>query len=218
MIEPSARPGVSSNLTAFTLAYSTTFGSAGIAEFVKTLPAPEARWYRFLGERSDADVAAWPARPFVAGYLAAAGRIRLRSYALLAFAYLHLAYDFPRFLADSFRQFPDVTPEQGYRVYMSGGGPVREAIIRESRPSVIGIVPRMLPMWPRQRPLAVGLVLAHRCAAWSAAEVLHAAGDRATLEARLWKGIDEAGRTLLHRSPWRWMRELPYSCDLIATG
>ena len=218
MVDAATRAGVSPNLTAFTRAYSTSFGSVGIAEFVDTLPAPEARWYRFLGERSDAEIAAWASRPFLAGYLEAAGRIRLRGFAVLAFAYLHLAYDFPRFLADSFGQFPDVTPEQGYRVYMSGGGLVREAIIREARRSVLGIVAAAMPLLPRDRPLTAGWILAHRCAAWAAAEALDASENRATLEARLWNGIDQAGRTLLHRPPWRWMRELPYSCDLIATG
>jgi hypothetical protein len=209
---------VSSNLTAFTLAYSTTFGSAGIAEFVATLRGPEARWYRFLGERSDADVAAWPRKPQLASYLEAADRIGLRGLAMLAFAYLHLAYDFPRFLADSFQEFPDLAPERRYHVYVSGAHSVREAMIRESRRSVLGIAAALTSVLPRERPLVVGFVLAHRCAAWASAEALAAAQDRAALEDRLCKRIDQAGRTLLCRRPWRWMRDLPYSSDLIATG
>ena len=210
-------PRVSSNLTAFTLAYSTAFGSAGIAEFVATLRGPEARWYRFLGERSDADIAAWPRTPQLAGYLEAADRIGLRGLALLAFAYLHLAYDFPRFLADSFHEFPDLAPERRYHVYVSGAHSVREAMIRESRRSVVGIAAALTPVLPRERPLAAGFILAHRCAAWAAAEALAAAEDRGALEERLWTRIDQAGRTLLPRRPWRWMRELPYSSDLLAT-
>jgi len=218
VIESPRPAGASTNLTAFNGAYATSFGSAGIAEYVETLSAPEARWYRFLGERSDADIAAWPSRPFMTDYLKAAGQIRLRGFAILAFAYLHLAYDFPRFLADSFRLFSDVPPEQRYRVYMLGAGPVRQAMVRESKRSVVGLVAAMSPLLPRERPLAVGWVLAHRCAAWAAAEALTAAEDRATLEAKLWTDIDRAGRMLLRRPPWRWMRELPYSSDLVATG
>jgi hypothetical protein len=207
----------SPNLTAFNGAYASSFGSAGIAEYAATLPGPEARWYRYLAERSDADTAAWPSQPFMRGFLEAAGHIRLRGFAMLAFAYLHLAYDFPRFLADSFRLFPDVAPAQRYRVYARGAAPVRQAMLGEARPSVVGLVTAMSPLLPRDRPLAVGWVLAHRCAAWAAAEMLAAAGDRAALEAKLWTDIDRAGRALLPRAPWRWMRELPYSCDLVAT-
>jgi hypothetical protein len=217
VIESSRPAGVSSNLTAFNSAYASSFGSAGIAEYVETLPAAEARWYRYLGERSDAETAAWPSRGLLTGYLEAVGRIRLRSFAMLAFAYLHLAYDFPRFLADSFPLFPDVAREQRYRVYIGGTSLVRKAMVRESRRSVVGIVTAMSSLLPRERPLAVGWMLAHRCAAWTAAEALAAAADRATLEAKLWKAIDEAARVLLRRPPWRWMRELPYSADLVPT-
>jgi hypothetical protein len=214
----STRADVSPNLTAFTRAYSTSFGSTGIAEFVNALPGPEARWYRFLGERSDAEVAAWTSKPFLAGYLEAAGRIRLRSFGVLALSYLHLAYDFPRFLADSFREFPDLEPERRYRVYVRGAHPVRAAIVRESRRSVVGIAAVMTAVLPRERPLTAGWILAHRCAAWAAAEALAAAGDRAALDERLWTGIERAGRVLLRLPPWRWMRELPYSSDLVASA
>lgn len=209
----------SANLAAFTRTYWSTFGSRGIAEYVETLPEPEARWYRFLGERSDAELAAWEHTPVLAGYLEAAARIRLRVFSALAFAYLHVMYDFPRFLADSFRAFPDLSPERRYRAYALGSRSVWETIVRQSkRPSVAGIAGAAMRVLPGDRPLArmaAGWFLAHRCAAWPAAEALAAADDRAKLEARLRDGVDRAGRILLDRPPRRWMRELPLSWDLV---
>jgi hypothetical protein len=213
---------VPDNLEAFTRVYRTDFGSRGIAGFVQTLPPDEARWYRFLGERSDLEFAAWTRKRFLAGYLEAARGIRVRAFGILAFGYLHVAYDFPRFIADSFLEYPELPRARGYRAYVRGTRSVWETIVGQSkRPSVSGISGALMRLLPGDRPaarLAAGWFLAHRCAAWAAAEALAASANRAALEERLWRGVVGAGLTLFRLPALRWIRELPLSCDLVSKG
>jgi len=215
-----ARMPASGHLAAFTVMYRTAFGSRGIAEYAESLPPDEARWYRLLGELSDAELEAWGRKRFLAPYLEAAGRIRLRGFAMLAFGYLHVAYDFPRFIADSFPAWPELSRERRYRAYAGGARSVWETFVRQSkRSSSLGIAGAVMRLLPGDRPaarLAAGWFLAHRCAAWTAAEALAAADNRPELEERLWAGIVEAGRTRFRLRPLQWIKRLPFSCDLLA--
>jgi hypothetical protein len=211
---------VSANRAAFTRLYRAEMDA--MRRFAETLPPDEARWYRLLGERSDAELAAWDGKRFLDGYLRVAGRIRIRAFGVLAHAYLHVAYDFPRFLADSFAVDPELSRERRYRAYVLGSEHVFESVLAHSRrPSALGLCGALMRMLPGDRPaarLAGGWFLAHRCAAWTVAESLAASDHRAELEERLREGIDHAARTMRGLSPLRWLRELPLASDLVPDG
>ena len=218
MTSSATRTGPSANHRAFEKLYRAEVSA--IERFAERLPPDQATWYRSLRERSDLELGAWAGKRFLDRYLEAAGRIRLRGAGVLAHAYLHVAYDFPRFLADSFADFPGLPREIRHLAYVRGSQQVWELVLAVSKqPSVMGLAGAVMRLLPGDRPAArvVGSwFLAHRCAAWSTAEILAASDNRAELEERLWCGIDRAGRTLLGRSPFRWIGRLPLSCDLVA--
>jgi len=214
------RGGGSGNLAAFTRLCRADAPARG--RFADTLPPAGARWYRRLGERSDREFASWADNRLLDEYLETAGRIPIRACGVLALAYLYIAYGYPRILADSFRDEPELSRERRHRAYVLGGRLVWQTLLATSKSaSILGAAGAVMRLLPGDRPLArlaADWYLAHRCAAWSAAEALAASDDRAELEARLWAGIERARRVLLGRSPLRWIRQLPFSCDLVSAG
>jgi hypothetical protein len=217
MTEPTRRRPPSGNRRAFARLY--WVAAAAVREFAETLPPEEARWYRFTADRSDAEFTSWDSRRCLDRYLDVAGRIRIRAIGVLAHVYVHVAYDFPRFLADSFAVYPELSRERRYRAYVQGSARVFRTILDQSKqPATMGFLGLVMRMLPGDRPaarLAGGWFLAHRCAAWTVAEMLADSPDRAALEERLWKGIDEVARDIRGPSLLRWPQKLPLASDLV---
>jgi hypothetical protein len=215
--EPTLRRPPSANRQAFTRLYAAA--SAAVQEFASTLPPEEARWYRFVAERSDAEFLSWDSKRFLDRYLDTAGRIRIRAVGVLAHVYIHVAWDFPRFLADSFPMYPELSRERRYRAYVQGSAHVFRNILDQSKkPSIMGLLGLVMRTLPGDRPaarLAGGWFLAHRCAAWTVGEMLADSADRPALEARLWQGIDEAAGRIRGLSLFQWAQKLPLASDLV---
>ena len=57
----------------------------------------EKDWFEFWRVRSVEECHAWPDRPWLREYMALAERSRLRAAGIVAYAFLHLSYDLPRF-------------------------------------------------------------------------------------------------------------------------
>lgn len=191
-----------------------------LARFARTLDADEARWFFDLLERSEAGYRAWDDRPEIQDYLARVARVPSRALANLAHSYLHLAWDLPVLLADSFDRHPETDRERIGRVYAATGAPVAElARVSSVQTSVFGglaIALRVVPGGASMRRTIGNWLLVHRCSAWGAAVHLSRAHDRARAEQRLTEGVTDAARALFGRpDPLHWLRRLPLATELV---
>lgn len=209
---------VAGHRAAFDTLFDTVTGTLG--GFAETLEADERRWFIDLLEHSEAGYRRWGENPDLEDYLARVGRLRSRALANLAQSYLHLAYDLPRLLADSFARHPDLDRERIGRVYAATGAPVAElARVSSVQTSVFGglaIALRLVPGGASMRRTIGNWLLVHRCSAWGAALRLGRIHDRARGERLLTAGVTGAARRLFHRpDPLHWLRRLPLAVELV---
>lgn len=203
-------------------AFDALFGEVTrtLGAFAETLDHEEARWFADLLAHSESEYRSWDRRPELEEYLARVARLPSRALANLAYSYLHLAWDLPRLLADSFAREPRVSRVRIRRVYAATGRPVAElARVSSVRTSVFGalaIVLRIAPGGASMGRTVGNWLLVHRCSAWSAGEKLAETADRATAERRLASGIDGAARRIFARpDPLFWLRNLPLAAALV---
>jgi hypothetical protein len=206
------------SIEAFDAVYGLTITS--LSGFLQDLQPDEARLYRLWLERGYGEFRAWRSKPHLENYLTLAERNRLKALRLLAFSYLHLAYDFPRTLADLLEEQHPLSREHYRRVFVAASTIfVDVAADSCGQAPMVGVFAPLLKVLPGKRS-TVGAtcnwLLAHRCSSWAAAEKMAGSENRPEMEQRLWRGIDAAARRVFaHHNPVLWMRQLPFAHELI---
>ena len=209
---------MNNTMDAFDAVYGLTISA--LSEFLQDLQPDEARLYRLWLERGYGEFQSWRSKPHLENFLTLAQHNRLRALRLLAFAYLHLAYDFPRTLADLLEEQHPLPREHYRRVFVAASTIfIDVAAASCGQTQMVGVFAPLFKVLPG-RHSAVGAMgnwlLAHRCSSWAAAEKLAGAGNRDEMEQRLWRGIDDAaGQVFARHNPVVWMRRLPFAHELI---
>lgn len=117
LVRSSGDRRVSETFAAFDRVYRLSI--TALSDFLINVHPDEAHLYRLWLERGYAEFQAWHSRPRLRWYLTLASRNRFQGLRLLAFAYLHLAYDFPRILADLLQEKHPLPREHYRRVFLA---------------------------------------------------------------------------------------------------
>jgi hypothetical protein len=192
------------------------------------LAAQEKQWLVYLIEAFWKNFEAWEYKPEVRDYLL---RFKRRGvftvYQLIGHAYLHIAYDLPRVIADSHTNtygtpltdplgmdIPQAIPMDRARLIYLGPGPNFLALMQETSgwPSVTGIF-ALLKIVPFRKSLMGTFgywIVALRTVAWIHADSLRESGNRATLEQSLLASVKQAADEVdqQRRNPFAWLVRL----------
>ena len=193
---------------------------AALSIFLKDLEPDEARLYRLWLERGYGEFQSWQRKPELEEYLRIASANRFKALQVLSFAYLHLAYDFPRTLAQLFQEQLPLSREQYRRVFVEASstfiGIAATSCYERATAGVFATLFNVLPGGRFAVDTTCNWLLALRCSSWMAAETLADSDNRTALEERLLQGIQHAaGRAFRHHNPLHWMRSLPFAHELV---
>jgi len=159
---------------------------------------PDYIWFKYLLDGFEAEYQKWPTSPHIRPYLKRADQLK-RSSRLVLYAYLHIAYDLPRVLADSFSD-PHV-PERlrCKEIFSTANYIFYEAFeVCSRRWSTFGkdsILPKCLNVVSRSLFKSFTYAFGSwpillRSEAWDLAQKLEASSDRLEMEEKLWRFID----------------------------
>ena len=218
MIRADAHCLLSGSISAFDEIYQQAI--TALCAFLKDFHPEEARLYRLWLERGYREFQAWQSKPYLEEYLTLASRNQWRGLRLLALAYLHIAYDFPRTLAGLLQEEHPFAREQYRRVFLAAS-PIFIELAKAScvNVPVVGMYAPILRILPGGDSVARATgnwLLAHRCSSWVAAGKLAESGNRCALDEQLLDGINDAARRVfVHHNPLIWIRTLPFAHELI---
>ena len=188
--------------------------TARLKAYAQALEPDEAGWFSHLIGRFDRECRLWESKPFLAGYLARAERCRFRALGVIAYVYLHVGYDLPRVCSNAIREDSSLPSHRRARVFADASPHIAEAYATAcGQTAIFGIFAllfRLLPGGVSMAAAVVNWILAHRCAAWAAAETLANSDERVKAEGRLWQQVDDASQRVAGSwNPLQWMRTLP---------
>ena len=165
-------------------------------------------WFKYLIDGFEAEYQKWPTSPHIRPYLTRVDQLKKAS-RLVLYAYLHIAYDLPRVLADSFSE-PHIPGRLRCKeIFATANYIFTEAFDVCSRSwstfGVNSIPPTILKAlnrsWFTSFAQAFGSwPIMLRNEAWDLAQRLAAAGDRQIMEEKLWRFIDWHTRTTLQHT------------------
>lgn len=186
-----------------------------IEEEASRLSAPASDWLRRLVVAFQQERALWNARPELIAYRLRWLRFRTKLLRLVAGAYLHIAYDLPRALADDWPgrgNWAGGPPKDvGQAIYFRLAWIFPENLVRSARDfRTIGFGALFLRPVSRKALTSASIWIdALRKGAWLHAEILSTAPDRAQREAKMAEALTAAleDASLIH--PWSIMGLLP---------
>ena len=192
--------------------------------FAAKIPsATEEAWFNYLIESFLRNYKLWANDPNIAGYLKIFKGGKL--FRLIGCVYLHVGYDMPRVIANSFLGDksgqlddvgifipPTISRAKGARLYLVPTPTFSDLLIKNSTKwSVIGAysIFGWLPGLESVMRCFGHWVIVLRTTAWMQAEILQSSPIRQSLEAKLLKDMENAAATLKRTYlPPQWMAQL----------
>jgi hypothetical protein len=162
----------------------------------------EYDWYEQLIKGFAVEMGNWvaPHQPDVSSYLKLFEGHSLAVTKVSGHAFLHVAYDLPRVIADSFAHFPAIPVSRMRALFLQPAPIFRQAFKKELGKGTLG--PMLVPLraMPSIEMLAFW-VTSMRSVAWIHAEILaDPAMNRKAVEANLAAALLEAGRTAMKKN------------------
>ena len=187
----------------------TTRLEAYVSEAAPGEITPEkAVWFRDLIKGFEAAYNRWPAHktPPISEYLDCfRKRFQSTLFRVAGHAFLHIAYDLPRVIANSLVSHPSLDRQSLRRIFLRPSPVFGDVFLRRAREGELGLFPRALGV-PKIGAILGYWALTLRSVAWIHGEILadlEASGRRTTraeLEVALAQGILAAGKKA--SSPW----------------
>lgn len=184
--------------------------------------ADEKRWIEYLIQGFQEQYLDWEFNPIVRDYLervdaAASGEQALQ---VIGHAYLHIAFDLPRKLADSLVAFSIPDRKRARTLFQDMSlifeDAFKQVLLKPGRFGKLGRIGRFLNrLMPRQINALISaaskFALSLRSGAWIIAENLADGNHRGYLEECLWKEVEAKSRLVMALSsdPIEWMANLP---------
>lgn len=195
---------------------------------MKEIPPPpghweqeELEWFRYWVAESTAQCESWTRTPHLAEYLTITGHTRPRAAAVAGYAYLHLAYDLPRFLANSLDAFPEMSRPRGRALFKSAAVLFVDRLMERCTYSdlfgALGTMARWTHFGKSISYVGCNWMIAHRCSAWVLAESIAGMPDRDARDRELWGKIESCALPILrHENPFRWLSRFPLPESYVA--
>lgn len=173
-----------------------------------TIPTLQAKWFRDLIIGFTTEFRRWPTYALgtpLGDYLELFENRKIhRDLRLAGHVFLHIAYDLPRVIADSFSATPTMRSD-GRRVFIHPTPRFLRVFLSYARKGALGVLPRIAASFDALRVLAYW-VIALRTIAWVHAEVLSDAAGRSGVEYDMAGGLfDAADEAVSHK----WLLGVP---------
>jgi len=210
---PEHWPQYRENTASFRLLYDSM--TEELSKYAGGLPARNEReWFQELIEGFEREFEAWERNLRLRRCLERIAGVRTQALRVIGHAYIHIGYDLPRVIADSFshRQAHEVSRLQ--ECYLDATNVVREtfeaAATKRSIFGGYGPVFWIVRRAPIVRYLDLGAwAIRLRERSWDAAERLRDSPNRHADEAEMWREVEAKLRSATeHWNPLRWIYEL----------